>query len=72
MDRITWDFGCFLVSTSVFGVQITPTHLTALKPNQSKSPSAVGEFPNAQLTADLEGSLTWGQVQCSFWFVEHI
>lgn len=39
-----------------FGVQVTPTHLTASKPNQNKSPSASGEFSNAQLTADIEGN----------------
>lgn len=41
-------------SASVFGVQITPTHLTASK--QTKTPSASGESPNAQLTAEPEGN----------------
>lgn len=56
MDAVNWDLACFFISTSSIGVQITPIHLTASKPKQDKKSSASGEFPNAQMTADLKGN----------------
>lgn len=47
MDTVNWDLAGFLISTSIFGVQIPPTQMTTLKPKQDKKWSASGKFPNA-------------------------
>jgi len=36
MDTVNWDLAGFLISTSIFGVQIPPTQMTTLKPKQDK------------------------------------